>query len=617
KMLSESSSTRLRMSPKPPFVRRTDNARNFDFKTTDLFKPRPAVVAPVRTTSPPANPFQPGTTKRTPGGNERAPLSNADPLRTKRKHREERPMRRAPEPSHSPTDEIVLSDLSDTDVLTDITPPAAGPSKPKMRRPSSVSSPRGRSLNDCDGMAFDFTGDPKVKNLQKSLVSLIDPDSKKNRNELESYVAASAAKCMEEKQSKKMPWKTGGGGGGGSHGRHDNKGLASFADFKSASGKPVTKDMKKVVEEESDSAGSSGSANGTKYLGNRPIRPSFKPPSRNNSLKEQQPGSLAAAMFDAAVAQTKNGTNPNALCNDPSLKHLDSNIVSLIESEIMSLSTETSWEDVAGLEGAKKVLKEIVVWPFLRPDIFKGIRAPPKGILLFGPPGTGKTMIGRCVASQCKATFFNITASSLTSKWVGEGEKLVRALFAVARLKLPSVIFIDEIDSLLSSRSESEHESSRRIKTEFLVQLDGVATSRDERLLVLGATNRPYELDEAARRRFAKRLYVGLPEREARISIVQRSLQGVDHAMGASEYNEVAELTEGYSGADMYTLCTEAAMGPVRDALTHDIESVDAAAIRPIGIHDLKSAARVVRATVVEKDLKAYAEWDKTFGCLL
>ncbi|GMR59660.1 hypothetical protein PMAYCL1PPCAC_29855, partial [Pristionchus mayeri] len=599
-----------RMSPKPPLVRRTDNGRNFDFNQSDFFKPRPAVVAPVRTTaSTPFNPFQGSVSKRTPDGNEKAPVVNADPHRSKRKHREDRPMRRTQDKSIAPTEDIVLSDLSDSDVLEPL-PSTTGPNKPKIHRPSGVSSPRARPLNHCDGMAFDFSGDAKVKSLQRSLVNIIDPEGKKNRAELESYVASTATKCVEEidekKTSKKGSWKPGG-----------SKGLASFADFKSASGKPLTKDMKKVVDDESDSAGSTGS-NGTKYMGSRPIRAAFKPPSRGNSLKgQQQPGSIAAAMFDAAVAQTKNGTNPNALCNDPSLKHLDNNIVSLIESEIMSLSGETTWADVAGLEGAKKVLKEIVVWPFLRPDIFKGIRAPPKGVLLFGPPGTGKTMIGRCVASQCKATFFNISASSLTSKWVGEGEKLVRALFAVARLKLPSVIFIDEVDSLLSARSETEHESSRRIKTEFLVQLDGVATCRDERLLVLGATNRPYELDEAARRRFAKRLYVGLPEREARVSIVKRSLQGVDHAMGESEYDEVAEMTAGYSGADMHQLCQEAAMGPVRDALTEDIESVDAASIRPIGIHDLKSAARVVRATVEEKDLKAYAEWDKTFGCLL
>ncbi|KHJ82909.1 ATPase, AAA family [Oesophagostomum dentatum] len=211
--------------------------------------------------------------------------------------------------------------------------------------------------------------------------------------------------------------------------------------------------------------------------------------------------------------------------------------------------------------------------------MFKGIRAPPKGVLLFGPPGTGKTMIGRCVASQCKATFFNISASSLTSKWVGEGEKLVRALFSVARLKLPSVIFIDEVDSLLSSRSETEHESSRRIKTEFLVQLDGVATCSDERLLVLAATNRPQELDEAARRRFVKRLYIALPESEARLTIVKNLLADMKHNLESADFDEVAKLTEGYSGADMRQLFAEAAMGPIRDidnCSSMDIETIEA-----------------------------------------
>ncbi|KAF5273488.1 hypothetical protein FQA39_LY07505 [Lamprigera yunnana] len=197
---------------------------------------------------------------------------------------------------------------------------------------------------------------------------------------------------------------------------------------------------------------------------------------------------------------------------DERLKNIDPKMVELIKSEIMDNGAIVKWDDIAGLESAKTAIQEAVVWPLLRPDIFTGLRRPPKGILLFGPPGTGKTLIGKCVASHSKSTFFSISASSLTSKWIGDGEKMVRALFAVAVCHQPAVIFIDEVDSLLSQRSDTEHESSRRLKTEFLVRLDGATTDNDERVLVIGATNRPQELDEAARRRFVKRLYIPLPE---------------------------------------------------------------------------------------------------------
>lgn len=155
---------------------------------------------------------------------------------------------------------------------------------------------------------------------------------------------------------------------------------------------------------------------------------------------------------------------------DERLRGIDPKLLETIQQEIIHRVDTVTWEHIAGLEHAKNTIKEIVIWPMLRPDIFTGLRGPPKGLLLFGPPGTGKTMIGKCIASQAKATFFSISASSLTSKWVGEGEKLVRALFACARALQPSVVFIDEIDSLLTQRTDGEFEASRRIKTEFLVQ---------------------------------------------------------------------------------------------------------------------------------------------------
>ncbi|XP_072533008.1 fidgetin-like protein 1 [Salminus brasiliensis] len=300
---------------------------------------------------------------------------------------------------------------------------------------------------------------------------------------------------------------------------------------------------------------------------------------------------------------------------DERLKNFEPKIIELIMSEIMDHGPPVAWDDIAGLEFAKTTIKEIVVWPMLRPDIFTGLRGPPKGILLFGPPGTGKTLIGKCIACQSGATFFSISASSLTSKWVGEGEKMVRALFAIARCHQPAVIFIDEIDSLLSQRTDGEHDSSRRIKTEFLVQLDGAATSSEDRILVVGATNRPQEIDEAARRRLAKRLYIPLPEAAARQQIVTNLMTREKSQLGAEELERVVSGTEGFSGADMTQLCREAALGPIRSIQLSDIATITAEQVRPILYCDFQEALKTVRPSVSTKDLELYEEWNRTFGC--
>jgi len=150
--------------------------------------------------------------------------------------------------------------------------------------------------------------------------------------------------------------------------------------------------------------------------------------------------------------------------------------------------------------------------------LFVGKRTPWKGILLYGPPGTGKTHLAKACATEAEATFFSISSSSLVSKYMGESERLVRELFTMARENTPAIIFIDEIDSLCSSRSEGENDATRRIKTEFLVQMQGVG-NKDEGVLVLGATNVPWELDPAVRRRFEKRIYIPLPEAPARTTM--------------------------------------------------------------------------------------------------
>lgn len=309
------------------------------------------------------------------------------------------------------------------------------------------------------------------------------------------------------------------------------------------------------------------------------------------------------------------GRNQEPQILDERLKNFEPKIIELIMSEIMDHGPPVVWDDIAGLEFAKNTIKEIVVWPMLRPDIFTGLRGPPKGILLFGPPGTGKTLIGKCIACQSGATFFSISASSLTSKWVGEGEKMVRALFAIARCHQPAVIFIDEIDSLLSQRTDGEHDSSRRIKTEFLVQLDGAATAAEDRILVVGATNRPQEIDEAARRRLAKRLYIPLPEAAARSQIVTNLMAQEKNQLREQELDSVVAATQGFSGADMTQLCREAALGPIRSIQLSDITTITAEQVRPILYSDFLEALNTVRPSVSSKDLELYDEWNKTFGC--
>lgn len=186
------------------------------------------------------------------------------------------------------------------------------------------------------------------------------------------------------------------------------------------------------------------------------------------------------------------------------------------------------------------------------------------GLLLFGPAGNGKTLLARAIATECSATFFNISAASLTSKYVGDGEKLVRALFSVARKMQPSIIFMDEIDSLLSERNSSEHEASRRLKTEFLVEFDGLGSQDNDRIVVLGATNRPQELDEAALRRFTKRVYVTLPDQQTREHLLRSLLTKQSCNLSAEVIRSLATYTDGYSGSDLTALAKDAALEPIR-----------------------------------------------------
>ncbi|XP_064541808.1 fidgetin-like protein 1 isoform X2 [Drosophila montana] len=316
----------------------------------------------------------------------------------------------------------------------------------------------------------------------------------------------------------------------------------------------------------------------------------------------------------AAVPVKQDAPATPAVAVPPSLAHLDPLMVEQIMRESMHKYKPIAWEDIAGLEYAKSTFMETIIHPLQRPDLFKGVRRPPRGVLLFGPPGTGKTLIAKCIASQSRATFFSINPSSLTSKWVGEGEKLVKTLFAVAAEHQPAIIFMDEVDSLLSQRSDNEHESSRRLKNEFFIQLDGAATNEDDHIVIIGATNRPQELDEAVRRRFVRRIYVSLPAAPARQQIIEKLIQQVHHNLDKAQVQGLAELTEGYSGADMDSLCRYAAMQPLRALSSSEIDAIDAQQLPAVTMSDFMCALQHVSKSVSPDDVERYVAWNKIYG---
>ncbi|KAE8348793.1 AAA-domain-containing protein [Aspergillus coremiiformis] len=355
------------------------------------------------------------------------------------------------------------------------------------------------------------------------------------------------------------------------------------------------------------------------------LRRTITPPSSSD------PESLSPKSTDADEDEAEVEDEGDVIMDmlDKLPKGVDVTAARQILNDIVVRGDEVHWDDIAGLDGAKKALKEAVVYPFLRPDLFSGLREPARGMLLFGPPGTGKTMLARAVATESKSTFFSVSASTLTSKWHGESEKLVRALFGLAKALAPSIIFVDEIDSLLSARSSgTENEASRRSKTEFLIQwsdLQRAAAGRESsgkdkkaggdasRVLVLAATNLPWDIDEAARRRFVRRQYIPLPEHHVRQQQLRTLLSHQVHDLTDRDIETLVQLTEGFSGSDITALAKDAAMGPLRnlgEALLHT--PMDQ--IRAIRSQDFEASLSSIRPSVSREGLQEYEEWARQFG---
>lgn len=316
-----------------------------------------------------------------------------------------------------------------------------------------------------------------------------------------------------------------------------------------------------------------------------------------------------------------------------------------IQRDILTRNPGITWDGVVGLAHAKALLKEAVVMPLRYPQLFTGLLAPWKGVLLFGPPGTGKTLLAKAVATECETTFFNISASTVVSKWRGDSEKLVRVLFDLARYHQPSTIFIDELDSLMSARggADSEHEGSRRMKTELLIQMDGLLRDTQDQVFLLAASNLPWDLDSAMLRRLEKRVLVDLPNAEAREAMIRTSLpEGFAENLN---YSNLADLTVEWSGSDIRLLCKEAAMHPVRRLMVEielvevqaksvpasdgkhsrrraaekgaekvsDVAAIDDLKVGPVTNVDVEKALQTVHRAPAGH-LDKYADWQTQFG---
>ncbi|CAM9943717.1 unnamed protein product [Bubo scandiacus] len=286
-------------------------------------------------------------------------------------------------------------------------------------------------------------------------------------------------------------------------------------------------------------------------------------------------------------------------------KNVDPLVLELVNTKIVERGPPVQWTDVAGQVSVKATIEEELVWPILRPGAYTGANRPPRTILLFGPRGTGKTLLSRCISTQLGSTLLKLSGATLLSTWKAEAEKILQTVFFVASCRQPAVVLITEAESLLVARAGEDGSQVSKLKSQLLSYLDNVATSSEQNVVIIGTTSRPGSMDEASHRRFAKRFYISPPDSMARRQILHHTLAQQSSCLSEREMASLVQHTESFSGSELVQLCQHAGATTL-----HGLP----AQIQPTSYQDFEKAFCKVRPAASQKELDLFLEWDKLYG---